>query len=240
MAVSAIESGGLSSTSGQLVRDTITAAWIQEILTEIVLKQDWIKPSWEDLENLAIHLNVLQRYFESCSLSKKLSSDLEAIAKAFQTIDQLAPLFIQECWAVREFASSKPVNSDHIDTLISEHSTNLRLASQVIARARRNGLLRLAYGGYKNKRHWKEFAFEFAGLLTELLAKNNPDRRLGYSTGGPASRWVHLLIPKLTGETPSLETVSLQLKVAARNSQAEEKRARALIPPQDSDSEVPF
>ena len=235
------KSVGFPLIADDLLHDGFDASWVRRILNELVLKQGWTPPSQEDVAKLAHELDLLKQRVQGRSLSKKLGGDLIAIAAAFRTIDSLASPFIQECWS-----GHRPPHENQSERLVAQYSEHLLLASQAIAQSRDRAVLRISYGMHANKRLWKGAALELAGLLAVALAKNNPGRTLGYSSGGPASRWVHLVIPKLTSEMPSLETVSALLKSEARTKRLEEERRRekerlhALLPPPDSDSNIPF
>ena len=228
---------GFPPAADGLLQDAFDAAWVRRILDEAVLKQGWNPPGRDDVCELAHQLTLLKQRVQGRSLSKKLGKDLIAIAAAFRNLDSLAVPFIEECWSGHRPAHES--QSLKLSALFGEH---MLLASQAIVQSRDRALLRISYGMHADKRLWKGAALELAELLAVALAKNNPSRTLGYSNGGPASRWVHLLTPKLTGETPSLETVSALLKSEARIKRLEEEvrrekeRLRSLLPSPDPDS----
>ncbi len=204
--------------------------WLREQLQTAVLKGSWNIPSPNELDVLADALNSLEPDIRTYVNTKTLAEDFREIAKALRLAEDLAPRIIEMCYY--------PKRKDLIQEQISAFQERIRLASEVLAVARDFGLLKLGASSLRGQR-WKLFSSHIAWAFTDSLSRANPGREIGYSGGGPVSRFVHLAVPRLTGETPALESVSAQLKHDARRL----RRAQSILadviaanPPDDSDA----
>ena len=59
---------------------------------------------------------------------------------------------------------------------------------------------------------WHEFARDLGLLFRAVMRRANPELELGLSNDGPIGRFVAAVIPFITGETPSVESVARHLQ----------------------------
>ena len=206
------------------------AKWLREQLQTAVLKGSWNIPSPGELDFLAGTLNSLERRIRTYVNTKTLAEDFREIAKALNLAEDLAPRIIEMCYY--------PRRKDLIQEQVSAFQERIRMASEVLAAARDFGLMKLSASSLRGQR-WKLFSSHIAGAFIDSLSRANPGREIGYSGGGPVSRFVHLVVPRITGESPALESVSAQLKHDARRLRSAQSILAKVIadnPPTDSDA----
>lgn len=197
------------------VIEPITAESLRNIFEAEVLGRDLKMPREADLKKLAAILEHWRQTYHGENIlgeRRKLQDDATtAVTKLSEIVHRLAELDTQNIVAAINDSAPAGIQRD----LVVRLSASGHLREKVNDIAQSPTLLDspMTYGATG----WKFLIDVLPKDFFNAMKPANPTFALGISAAGPVARFIAAVVPKLTGEHPTVGSVATQLKARRRN-----------------------
>jgi hypothetical protein len=196
--------------------DEFTGQWVRELLKEKrVIRGAHRLPSLEDCERLGSRVRDLhfsrrtvqqgEFWFRLLRLGLKMLDDARLSARE-EVAAELSALRAQWSesdwrWLLEKFEQAAGARPSQAEALFW-----------------------LDFYYFHAAREWNDFGPELAGMFRQAVENANPGLQIGLADDGPIARFIALVVPYITGETPTVTAVARELQRRAA------RRARISTP----------
>jgi hypothetical protein len=209
-----------SFTSEGIPDQKFTEKSTSEILEKYVFRtkgplKDLRFPSPEALKILSENLNSIRDRFIKEELKiRKAEYFYNEYVSALNKLDEILPHLICDAterkMELKEIMNDREFNgeSKSLNEIMEKEISEFKEIHKIIYE-REQPFWRPAYTKvFFSRAKWRDAAGTVANDLRKAIASTNSEIPLGNSQGGPVARFVHKVIPLITGDEPDLATVS--------------------------------
>jgi hypothetical protein len=172
-----------------------------------VLKQSQTKPSQMDLELLAYSLNQIREVF---AFAQQTANESKPLADRVRDAIEVLKVFFE-----RRRQACCVEDGTHPSVEIIENEWRLREQFSSFLKAMEMHKFELDMdAGLLMPRLdcWRQLAEVVANQFRAAMSRANGTQKFGYSNDGPVPRFVAAVVPRITGENPSVQNVGKHLK----------------------------